>query len=145
MHEVSIARQLVSQATAVAEEAGADRVEALTVAVGEATHLNPEQLGFAIETVAADTPAAEATVTVETVAPHATCECGWEGTPEDLASAYVVAPNVTCPECGARLEFAEGRECQLRSISVPDGADAAVGDERDDEETTTEPPQSPDP
>ncbi|MEF8756670.1 MAG: hydrogenase maturation nickel metallochaperone HypA [Halobacteriales archaeon] len=123
MHEVSIARQLLSRAEKAAAEAGADRVDGLTVAVGEATHLNPTQLGFAIETVAEDTLAAGATVDVETVPPYATCECGWEGAPEELDSTYIVAPNVTCPECGGRLEFEQGEECRLETVSVPDEPD----------------------
>lgn len=120
MHEVSLARALVDRAREAARQHGAERVDTMTVAVGEATHVNPEQLVFTIETVARDTIAADATVDIETVEPVATCTCGWEGAPGTLDSTYVVAPNVTCPECGDRLTFEAGRECELRSIDVPD-------------------------
>jgi hydrogenase nickel incorporation protein HypA/HybF len=122
MHEVAIATELVSKATEAASEHGASRVDSLTVEVGRATHVNPRQLRYTIETVARDTMAAEATVSVETVEPYATCDCGWEGTPETLDSTYVVAPNVTCPDCGERVTFRRGRECRLASVSVPDSS-----------------------
>ncbi len=120
MHEVQIATDLLARAEQVASDHGADHIDELTVAVGRATHINPDQLELTIETVAEDTLAAEATVTIETVEPYATCECGWEGPPETLDVANVVAPNVTCPDCGRKLEFERGRECRLTSISVPD-------------------------
>jgi hydrogenase nickel incorporation protein HypA/HybF len=120
MHEVSIATELVSTATAVARDHDAGRVDELTVEVGRATHVNPRQLKHTIEIVARDTMAADATVTVETVEPYATCDCGWQGRPETLESTPVVAPNVTCPDCGQRVTFREGRECRLASVSVPE-------------------------
>ncbi|MFW6384373.1 MAG: hydrogenase maturation nickel metallochaperone HypA [Halodesulfurarchaeum sp.] len=120
MHEVQIARDLLDRAERAARDAGAEEVESLTVAVGQATHLNPRQLRFAIETVAEGTVAEGAAVEIKTVAPEAACECGWEGTPETLDTAQIVAPNVTCPDCGRRLEFTAGRECRLTGVSVPD-------------------------
>ncbi|MFW5965598.1 MAG: hydrogenase maturation nickel metallochaperone HypA [Halodesulfurarchaeum sp.] len=122
MHEVQIAHDLLDRVGQAATEAGAAEVESLTVAVGQATHLNPRQLRFAIETVAEGTIAEGATVEIETVAPEAVCECGWEGTPDTLEAARIVAPNVTCPDCGRRLEFTAGRECRLTEVSVPDSA-----------------------
>ncbi len=120
MHEVSIATDLIERAVRAAEDHDADRIDSLTVAVGRATHLNPTQLTFAIETVATGTVAEEATIDIERVDPHAECSCGWEGTPETLDMTQIVAPNVTCPECGNRLEFTAGRECRLKNVSVPD-------------------------
>lgn len=124
MHEVQIARDLLDRAERAAAEAGAEEIEALDVAVGQATHLNPRQLRFAIETVAEGTIAEGATVEMETIAPEAVCECGWEGTPDTLDTAQIVAPNVTCPDCGRRLEFTAGRECRLTSVSVPEQSTA---------------------
>ena len=120
MHEVSLAKALVERAHTVAREHDAERVDGMTVAVGQATHINPDQLVFTIETVARDTIAADATVEIEIVEPVAICDCGWGGRPGTLDSTSMVAPNVTCPECGQRLSFEAGRECELRSIDVPD-------------------------
>ena len=119
MHEVSIATDLIERAATAAADNGAERVDSLTVAVGRATHLNPTQLEFAIETVAAGTVAEDASIEIEMVDPHAVCSCGWEGTPETLDMTQIVAPNVTCPTCGSRLEFTAGRECRLTQVSVP--------------------------
>lgn len=120
MHEVQIARDLLDRAESAATDVGAEEIAALDVAVGQATHLNPRQLRFTIETVAEGTIAEGATVEIEIVAPEAVCECGWEGAPDTLDAAQIIAPNVTCPACGRRLEFTAGRECRLTGISVPD-------------------------
>ncbi|MFB6109714.1 MAG: hydrogenase maturation nickel metallochaperone HypA [Halodesulfurarchaeum sp.] len=120
MHEVQVARDLLDRAERAAADAEATEIETVDIAVGQVTHLNPKQLRFAIETVAEGTIAEEATVEIETVPPEAVCECGWEGTPETLETAQILAPTVTCPECDRRLEFTAGRECRLTSVEVPE-------------------------
>lgn len=120
MHEIQIATDLLERAKRAARGHGAERIDELRVTVGQATHVNPAQLELTIETVAADSMAAGATIDIETVEPYATCDCGWEGEPESLDVANVVAPSVTCPDCEGRLAFERGRECRLTSVSVPD-------------------------
>lgn len=122
MHELSVASGIVDRALAAADEENADRVDQLTVEVGEATHLNPDQLRFCLETAIEGTVAAEATVTIESVPPVARCACGWRGEPGTLDVAISYAPEVRCPDCGSRTEFEQGRECRLTSIEIPDTA-----------------------
>ncbi|MFB6153894.1 MAG: hydrogenase maturation nickel metallochaperone HypA [Halodesulfurarchaeum sp.] len=120
MHEYSIATSLVDRATDTATEHGADTVEAITVAVGKATHLNPTQLRFCIETVATDTILADATITIETVPPRGECDCGWTGEPDRLEDAATYVPDPVCPACGDRVDLTAGRGCRLASIDIPD-------------------------
>lgn len=122
MHELSIASRLLDRALSAADDHGADSVEELTVALGRATHVNPDQLRFCLETAIDGTIAADAAITIERVAPRARCECGWEGEPDGLEGTIAYAPDVRCPDCGDRADLVAGRECRLRSIEVPDAA-----------------------
>ncbi|MFT4890088.1 MAG: hydrogenase nickel incorporation protein HypA/HybF [Halobacteriales archaeon] len=120
MHEMSIADSMIEIAERTAADNGADRITGLTLAVGEATHVNPDQLRHAIEVMADGTLAADAEITVETVDAQATCECGWSGEPPTVDGASMIAPTSKCPECGSRTELTRGDECRLESITVPD-------------------------
>lgn len=120
MHELSIAAAIVDRALSVAADTGAEAVEELTIELGRATHVNPDQLRFCIETAVEGTIAEGATITVEPVSPRARCGCGWNGEPERLDVAVAYAPDVRCPDCGNRAELVSGSECRLRSIEVPE-------------------------
>lgn len=122
MHELSVAMGIVDRALGAAEDHGAETIERLTVALGAATHVNPDQLRFCIETATDGTPAAGATVEIDQITPLARCECGWEGDPGTLATAMVYAPDVQCPDCGDRTELVRGRECRLAAIELPEEA-----------------------
>lgn len=131
MHELSVAMGIVDRALGAAEDHGTETIEQLTVELGSATHVNPDQLRFCIETATDGTPAAGATIEIEQVAPMARCECGWEGEPGTLEAAMVYAPDVQCPECGDRTDLVRGRECRLAAVELPD-------EELPDEKTDTE-------
>ncbi|MEF8776300.1 MAG: hydrogenase maturation nickel metallochaperone HypA [Haloarculaceae archaeon] len=119
MHELSIARRVVDLAVDEAREHGAATVDRMTLEVGRATHLNPDQLRFCVRTVAEDTPAAGADVAIERVAPKARCTCGWTGEPDAVADAVTYVPDPTCPDCGDRVDLARGRGCRLVEIEIP--------------------------
>lgn len=120
MHELSVAMGIVDRALSAAEEHGASTVEGITVEVGAATHVNPDQLRFCLETALTDTPAAGAAIDIETVTPQARCGCGWEDEPGRIEEAIVYAPDVQCPECGDRTTLVRGRECRLAAVELPD-------------------------
>ncbi|MFB6085877.1 MAG: hydrogenase maturation nickel metallochaperone HypA [Halodesulfurarchaeum sp.] len=123
MHEVSVAHAILERALAAAAEHDADRIDELTLEIGRATHVNPDQLVFCLEAIAEDTLAAGATIRTETVDPIAVCDCGFRGEPDELALAAGFAPDIRCPNCGGRAELDRGRECRLASIEVPEQAD----------------------
>ncbi|MFC7076633.1 hydrogenase maturation nickel metallochaperone HypA/HybF [Haloarcula halophila] len=120
MHELSIAQRLVDRAVAAAAERGADRVRAMTVALGTATHLHAPQVRFCIEAVAEDTAAAGATVAFEHVEPAGECDCGWSGRLPSLTETVPAAPSRRCPACGDPVTLTAGRECRLETIEVPE-------------------------
>lgn len=120
MHEISIANGILDRALTAAAEHGAERIDEMTLEIGEATHVNPDQLVFCLDAIAESTPAADATIRTESVEPVAACDCGWQDTPDELALAAGFAPDIKCPACGSRAELIEGRECRLTSIDVPE-------------------------
>jgi hydrogenase nickel incorporation protein HypA/HybF len=119
MHELSVAKQVVDLAVETAGDHGAETVDGLTVALGRATHVNPTQLRFCVQTVAEGTPAADAAVSIDRVAPRGRCDCGWAGEPGAIDEAVTYVPDPLCPDCGARVELTRGQGCRLASIDVP--------------------------
>jgi hydrogenase nickel incorporation protein HypA/HybF len=120
MHELAIADRLLDRAVSAARDAGVDRIDGLTVELGAATHLVPEQVAFCLDAVAADTPAEDAAVSVERVSARGDCACGWSGELATLAETVAGAPDRRCPECGDEVELTAGRECRLKRIEVPE-------------------------
>ncbi len=120
MHELTVANRLLERAIEAAEDHGADRIEALTVAVGTATHLSPDQLSFCLDAIREDTPAADATLSFERVAARGQCDCGWSGHPPAADGVAGHVPSVRCPACGGRIELTAGRECRLTAVEVAD-------------------------
>ena len=133
MHEFSIAAQILETAREHAEEEGAVRVTHLEIEVGEASHVNPDQLGTCMEAAKTDTIADGATVEIETAAPYAECSCGWSGQPDVAENAFVYAPDLTCPECDGRIDLSGGDSCRLMSLTVSD--EPPAGEELPDEES----------
>jgi hydrogenase nickel incorporation protein HypA/HybF len=132
MHEFSIATQVLEAAREAAADHGADTFEGITVSVGEASHVNPDQLETCLD-AAADSTVGEddLDIEIETVEPSAECSCGWKGEPETIDRALAYAPDLTCPECDERIELAAGNECKLMSVTIPDGAGDSAGTEEE--------------
>ena len=119
MHELSIAEAILDRAREAAADHGTDELDALTVELGTATHINPDQLQFCLETVAETKDLADVSVTMGQVDPVAECDCGWKGEPPSFEGTAASVPAARCPECGSRTEFTQGTECRLSSIEVP--------------------------
>jgi hydrogenase nickel incorporation protein HypA/HybF len=143
MHEFSIASQILDTVREHAEEHGADRVEAIEIEVGEASHLNVSQLRTCLEAASAETIAEDAAFDLQTVTPYAECDaCGWSGEPDVLEDALAFAPNLRCPECDERIDLTRGKECRLMTITIPgdedaDGDDSTASDEAGADEPAT--------
>lgn len=120
MHELSVAQGILNRARETAAENGASEIETMTLELGAATHVNPDQLQFCLETVATDTPLADADIVIETVEAQASCDCGWEGEPPTFEGTATTVPTARCPECGSGAEFTQGKECRLARIEVPE-------------------------
>jgi hydrogenase nickel incorporation protein HypA/HybF len=123
MHEITIAEGLLNRAIDAAEENDADTIEEITVAIGEATHINATQVEFWLEELSSDTPAEGMVVRMRKVPASGRCSCGWSGELPGLDSAIGAAPDRRCPECGNTTELTAGGECRLESVTVPDESD----------------------
>lgn len=118
MHELTIAQRLIDHASTAATDAELSRVERVTIAVGEATHLVPDQLAFCLDAMADGTPLADATIEFERITPAGVCGCGWEGELPTMDSIQGVADR-RCPDCGSAVELTTGRECRVTAIDGP--------------------------
>jgi len=121
LHEFSVMQSVVSTVLSVARGRGASRVLAVSMKVGELTHLNPEQLKLAFEALTEGTEARGAKLTIEVVKAKLRCRrCGYEGGPPSAVEPlHLPVPIVRCPSCeGLDVEVEAGRECVLTSIKV---------------------------
>ena len=119
MHELAVTQQLLQLALKQAEVAGARRVSALRVAIGELSTFSEEAVGFCWEHVARGTICEGATIAFDRVPGEITCrECGdvwrWRGE---------LAP---CGRCGSlRLEVSAGDDLVLQSLEVETDAESS--------------------
>jgi hydrogenase nickel incorporation protein HypA/HybF len=132
MHELAIADRLLDRAVSAARDAGVDRIDGLTVELGTATHVVPEQVAFCLDAVAEGTPAEGAAVTVERVSARGDCGCGWSGELGTLAETVAGVPDRRCPDCGDEVELTAGRECRLKRIEIPEASTAREPDPADE-------------
>jgi len=112
MHEVSLMTDTLELATRSARAAGASRIHALRLRVGQLSGVVPEALRFAFEALRPGTPAAEATLDIETVPARWWCRhCAREFDGEP--------PWSECPTCGQPSgEARAGFELELASMEV---------------------------
>lgn len=127
MHEMSIAANLVEKLLEFAYAHPERKVMLVRLAVGELTHLEPEQLRFCYGAITAETPLEGSSLEIEKVAATVQCPhcayCGrpqyWEGI---LAQTSVVT--LCCPQCGKAAEAIQGHECAIQSIRYREEAPA---------------------
>jgi hydrogenase nickel incorporation protein HypA/HybF len=112
MHELGIMENVRELALEQARAHGAERIEAITLRIGSLSGVEPEVLRLAFEVVMADSIAASARLTIETVA--AECFCA------PCRHSFPAADGCCeCPDCGAiSRELLRGRELQLASMEV---------------------------
>jgi hydrogenase nickel incorporation protein HypA/HybF len=112
MHEVSIMREAVQMAVDAARSAGASRVLALRLRVGELSGAAPDALRFAFDVVCWETAASGATLEIESVPAAYWCQdCRAEFERADFG--------IECPRCHMpNGELRRGRELELASVEV---------------------------
>jgi hydrogenase nickel incorporation protein HypA/HybF len=112
MHELSLAESTLELALRHARQAGASRIAALDLVVGELTPLEEASLTFYWERLIRGTPAAGSRLRVRRI--PARLECS-----DCAAQADIDREDWRCPACGSpRLRLACGDECYLESIDV---------------------------
>jgi hydrogenase nickel incorporation protein HypA/HybF len=112
MHEVSIMAEAVRLAVESAQAAGARRITGMRLRVGRLSGAVPEAMKFAWDVVRQDTLAAEATLTIESVAAAgwcATCQAEFEC--KDFMSE--------CPRCHELSgDLRRGRELEIAAVEL---------------------------
>jgi hydrogenase nickel incorporation protein HypA/HybF len=121
VHELGITQEILSTALKAAKEAGGEKINDVTISVGELTEVVEFALQFNWDVITQDTIAEGATLTVNMIAPRSHCrQCDTEYDHDKW--------DFTCPECGNMLvDTVAGRELQIDSIDIetpdekPDG------------------------
>jgi hydrogenase nickel incorporation protein HypA/HybF len=113
MHELSITQSILDIALRHAKGAGAKRIVAINLVIGELTGFVDDSIQFYFDFLSKDTLAQDARLNFDRIAPLARCHaCGAEYNP----------PNSriwTCPECNALGgEVVAGREFSVASIEI---------------------------
>ncbi len=113
MHELAVTQSILDIALRHAEQAGAQRILAVNLVIGELTGFVDDSIQFYFGFLSEDTLAEGARLNFERVAPRARCHaCGADYTPPDSRIW-------TCPECKALGgEVIAGREFSVTSIEV---------------------------
>jgi hydrogenase nickel incorporation protein HypA/HybF len=115
MHELPILRSIVGVASKYAESAGASRVVAINLEIGELRDLDEAWMQRYFRFVSAGTIAADATLRVRRSRALFLCRPCGSTFGFDLRSADGVA----CPACsGAQVELTTGNELRIESIDV---------------------------
>ena len=112
MHELSIARGILSIVERAARDEGFERVLEIRLKMGEFSGFVPECLREFFPIAAKDTPAEGAVLVMETQKAAFRClDCGYEG-PVERRSAR-------CPRCGSEaLRMTQGREFYVENLKV---------------------------
>ena len=112
MHEMSIVASLVEVLEEKARQAGATRVTAVKLRVGEMSGVVPELLTSAFEVYRKGTIAAGAVLEIEVVPVRPRCRsCG--------GTSWREEGGFLCAACGSRdLEVVEGRDLVLERLEV---------------------------
>ncbi len=113
MHELGLMTGVMDAATAAARDAGARKLLAVKLSIGEANEAVEDALRFAFDALAEADPFTEgAALELTMIRPRSIClECG-EEFQHDLYSRF-------CPACDSfATELVAGRELQIDSIEV---------------------------
>ena len=121
MHEVSVVADIVSAILRELEKYNAERVEEVTLVVGDMTSLGEEQLEFAYEIVTKDTKLEGSKLVIEHEKIRVSCkECGYEGEVRMLESDFGehTIPILSCPECNGNVKVIAGQTCMVKNLKI---------------------------
>lgn len=112
MHEVALTEAVVRIVLEHARAAGAERIVAIRLEIGQFSHVEPDAMRFCFDAVTAGTPVAGARLEIARVPGRAWCH--------DCA-AEVAIPHLgaECPVCGGgRLRVSEGDDLRVKEMEV---------------------------
>lgn len=121
MHEVSVVSDLVSAILRELEKYKVEKVEEVTLVIGDLTMLGSEQMEFAYEVVTKDTPLEGSKLIIEHEAIEVRCDsCGYEGGVESIKSDYDehAIPILSCPKCKGSVKVTAGQSCCVKNLRI---------------------------
>lgn len=122
MHEVSVVTSLVDAVIDELSKYDVEKVNSVTILVGELTNLGDEQMKFAYEIVVRGTILEGSELIMERIPVEAQCmSCGYEGsvrmlTDPDYESHSI--PILSCPRCGGDIKVVKGMECTVKCMDI---------------------------
>ncbi len=114
MHELSVTESIVEIATRHARQAGAGRVLAINLVIGDLSSIVDDSVQFYFDFLSEGTATEGARLVFNRLGVELRCQaCGHRWSPRDA--------DWRCPQCGAsRAQVLQGREFYVESIEVED-------------------------
>jgi hydrogenase nickel incorporation protein HypA/HybF len=125
MHEFSIAANLVEKLEEFAQRNPDKQIHEVSLAVGELSHIEPEQLRFCFSSMIRESLLEGVTLQIDRVDALVECShCAYHGRPKYWEQILAGVPVATfqCPNCGKTLSETQGRECAIKSVRVSQNA-----------------------
>ena len=122
MHEVSVVTGIVDAVIDELSKYNIEKVNSVTVCIGDLTNLGEEQMTFAYGIVTTGTILEGSELVIEHIPVEVRCpSCGYIGparmlTDPDYETHSV--PVLACPECGGQIEVVKGMECTVKCMDI---------------------------
>lgn len=122
MHEVSVVTGIVDAVIEELSKYDVERVNSVTVMVGDLTNLGGEQMSFAYGIVTEGTILEGSELVIERVPVEVRCgSCGYTGPADTLSDPDYEThsvPVLACPGCGGAIEVVRGMECTVKCMDI---------------------------
>lgn len=121
MHEVSVVSNIVNAILEELKKYDAEKVDEVTLTIGDLTNLGEEQMRFAYEIVTKGTKLENSNLVVEHEKIEVVCEsCGYEGGVETIENDYDQhsIPILSCPKCNGGIKVVKGQSCMVKSFKI---------------------------
>lgn len=122
MHEVSVVTSLVDAVIQELSKYDLEKVNSVTILVGDLTNLGEEQMTFAYGIVTRGTILEGSELVIERVPVEVECaSCGYSGPVKMLSDPDYEThsvPILSCPDCGGDIRVVKGMECTVKCMDI---------------------------